>query len=90
MTEMNRLGRLATVLALALVAVAAAEPGRAEEIRVDVLNRSGPNKAFAIAGDSRFGWATGRRTMREEALRLCVSGKSAKCWIANANNKPVE
>ena len=23
---------------------------------------SGPNKAFAVAGDGHFGWATGRRT----------------------------
>jgi len=54
---------------------------------------SGPNKAFAIAGGQRFGWATGRRTVeeaREEALRLCVSGKSAKCWVVNVNDKPIE
>jgi dienelactone hydrolase len=54
---------------------------------------SGPNKAFAIAGDQRFGWATGRRSVeeaREEALGYCVSGKSAKCWIVNVNDRPIE
>jgi dienelactone hydrolase len=54
---------------------------------------SGPNKAFAIAGNARFGWATGRRTIQEaraDALSLCVSDKSAKCWIVNVNNQPVE
>jgi dienelactone hydrolase len=54
---------------------------------------SGPNKAFAIAGNSRFGWATGRRTTeeaREDALGYCVSGTSSKCRIVNVNNKPVE
>jgi hypothetical protein len=55
---------------------------------------SGPNKAFAVvAGDSRFGWATGRRTIEEarrDALGLCASGANAKCTVVNANNKPVE
>jgi dienelactone hydrolase len=54
---------------------------------------SGPNKAFAIASNSRFGWVTGRRTIEEaraDALGYCLSGKSAKCWIVNLNNKPVE
>jgi dienelactone hydrolase len=54
---------------------------------------SGPNKAFAVAPDSHFGWATGRRTIdeaRKDALDFCVSGTSAKCSIVNVNNKPVE
>jgi hypothetical protein len=54
---------------------------------------SGPNKAFAIAGDQRFGWATGRRSVeeaREDALGSCVSGTSSKCWIVNVNNKPTD
>jgi dienelactone hydrolase len=53
----------------------------------------GPNKAFAAAGDSRFGWATGRRSIddaRKEALGYCASGTSAKCRIVNVNNKPAE
>lgn len=51
---------------------------------------SGPNKAFA-AGDSRFGWATGRRTAdeaRKAAMEYCVSGTSAKCRVVNVNNQP--
>jgi dienelactone hydrolase len=55
---------------------------------------SGPNKAFAlVAGDSRFGWATGRRTTEEarrEALGLCASGTKTKCAVVNVNNKPVD
>jgi len=54
---------------------------------------SGPNKAFAAAGNQRFGWATGRRTVEEArqiALGYCVSGTSAKCSIVNVNNKPAE
>lgn len=54
---------------------------------------SGPNKAFAAAGNQRFGWATGRRTLdeaRQIALGYCVSGTSAKCSIVNVNNKPAE
>jgi dienelactone hydrolase len=55
---------------------------------------SGPNKAFAVvAGDSRFGWATGRRTAeeaRKDALGLCASGTNTKCAVVNVNNKPVD
>jgi dienelactone hydrolase len=54
---------------------------------------SGPNKAFAAAGNSRFGWATGRRTVEEArqiALGYCVSGSSAKCAVVNVNDKPAE
>jgi dienelactone hydrolase len=54
---------------------------------------SGPNKAFAIAGGQRFGWATGRRTIeeaREDALGFCVSGTSSRCRVVNVNDKPVE
>jgi len=55
---------------------------------------SGPNKAFAVvAGDSRFGWATGRRTTEEarrDALGLCASGANTKCTVVNVNNKPVD
>jgi dienelactone hydrolase len=53
---------------------------------------SGPNKAFAVAGDSHFGWASGRRTIDEargDALSFCVSG-AGKCRIVNVNNKPTE
>jgi hypothetical protein len=54
---------------------------------------SGPNKAFAVAGDSHFGWATGRRTI-DEALKdapgFCGSGGLAECTIVNVNNKPGE
>jgi dienelactone hydrolase len=51
---------------------------------------SGPNKAFAVAGDGHFGWATGRRTIdaaRQDALGFCASGASAKCSVVNVNNK---
>ena len=54
---------------------------------------SGPNKAFAAAGNSRFGWVTGRRTIddaRKDALGYCVSGGSAKCAVVNVNDKPAE
>lgn len=54
---------------------------------------SGPNKAFAVGAGSRFGWATGRRSVeqaREDALGLCVSGKASKCWVINVNNAAVE
>jgi dienelactone hydrolase len=54
---------------------------------------SGPNKAFAAAGDSHFGWATGRPTVdqaRKDALDLCVAGRSARCSIVNVNNKVTE
>jgi dienelactone hydrolase len=54
---------------------------------------SGPNKAFAAAGDSRFGWATGRRSIddaRKDALGYCASGTSVKCRIVNVNNKSAE
>jgi dienelactone hydrolase len=53
---------------------------------------SGPNKVFAVAGDSHFGWATGRRTVdeaAEDALGFCT-GVAAKCTIVNINNKPAE
>jgi dienelactone hydrolase len=54
---------------------------------------SGPNKAFAVAGGQRFGWATGRRSSdeaRKEALGYCASGTSEKCRIVNVNDKPAE
>jgi len=54
---------------------------------------SGPNKAFAVSRDSRFGWATGRRSVeeaRQAAMDYCTSGTSAKCRIVNVNNRPVQ
>jgi dienelactone hydrolase len=54
---------------------------------------SGPNKAFAVGGDSHFGWATGRGTIetaRKDALGLCTASASAKCAIVNANDKPAQ
>jgi dienelactone hydrolase len=54
---------------------------------------SGPNKAFAVAGASRFGWATGRRSIEEArkvAMDYCRSGTSTKCRIVNVNNQPVQ
>jgi dienelactone hydrolase len=54
---------------------------------------SGPNKAFAVAGASRFGWATGCRTVeeaRKAAMDYCTSGTSTKCRIVNVNNQPVQ
>jgi dienelactone hydrolase len=54
---------------------------------------SGPNKAFAVAGNQRFGWATGRRTVdeaRKVAMGYCVSGSSAKCTVVNVNDKPAQ
>ena len=53
---------------------------------------SGPNKAFAVAGDGHFGWATGRRTTddaRQAALDFCAKG-AARCTVVNVNNKPAE
>ena len=54
---------------------------------------AGPNKAFAVSADSRFGWATGRRSVddaRKDALGFCASGASGKCRVVNVNNLPVE
>jgi hypothetical protein len=54
---------------------------------------SGPNKAFAVAGNSHFGWATGRPTIdqaRKDALGLCAAGRSARCTVVNVNNKVTE
>jgi len=54
---------------------------------------SGPNKAFAIAADAHFGWATGRRTSeqaRKDALAFCTAGAPAGCRIVNVNNAPAE
>jgi hypothetical protein len=54
---------------------------------------SGPNKAFAIAGDGHSGWASGWRTTdtaTKEALKACSSRASAECRIVNVNDKPVE
>jgi dienelactone hydrolase len=66
--------------------------GRGREAFKTYLD-SGPNKAFAVARDSHFGWATGRRTVdeaRKDALGLCAPGVAAKCTIVNINNKPAE
>jgi dienelactone hydrolase len=54
---------------------------------------SGPNKAFAVAGNSHFGWATGRRTIdeaRKDALGFCAAGALGKCAIVNVNNMLTE
>jgi dienelactone hydrolase len=54
---------------------------------------SGPNKAFAVAADAHFGWATGRRTSdqaRKDALGFCVAGAPAGCRIVNVNNAPAQ
>jgi dienelactone hydrolase len=54
---------------------------------------SGPNKAFAVAGGSGFGWATGRRTVDEavkDALDYCAPGAAARCRVVNVNNKPTQ
>jgi dienelactone hydrolase len=54
---------------------------------------SGPNKAFAVAGDGHFGWVTGRRSSdeaRKDALAFCASGAPAGCRIVNVNDAPSE
>jgi len=54
---------------------------------------SGPNKAFAVAADAHFGWATGRRSpdlARKDALGFCVASAPAGCRIVNVNNEPAE
>jgi hypothetical protein len=54
---------------------------------------SGPNQAFAVAGDAHFGWATGRRSTNEaikDALGFCGPGTNAKCTVVNVNNKSIE
>jgi dienelactone hydrolase len=66
--------------------------GRGREAFATYLE-SGPNKAFAIAGDTHFGWAAGRRTIddaRKDALGFCASGAPSRCRIVNVDNKPVE
>jgi hypothetical protein len=53
---------------------------------------SAPNKAFAV-GDSRLGWATGRRTpedARQAALTYCAGSAGAPCRVVNVNNRPTE
>ena len=52
---------------------------------------SGPNKAFAIGAGSRFGWATGRRSVEEAraaALGFCAGIASTTCTVVNINNRP--
>jgi pimeloyl-ACP methyl ester carboxylesterase len=54
---------------------------------------SGPNKAFAVSSDERFGWTTGRRSVeeaRQAALGYCTSGTSVRCRVVNVNNQPVQ
>jgi dienelactone hydrolase len=54
---------------------------------------SGPNKAFAVAADAHFGWATGRRTSdeaRKDALGFCTASAPAGCRVVNVNNAPAE
>jgi len=54
---------------------------------------SGPNKAFAVGGNSHFGWTAGRGTIDQatsDALSVCVSNAAAKCRIVNVNNKPMQ
>lgn len=54
---------------------------------------SGPNKAFAVSSDQRFGWATGRRSVeeaRQAAMDYCTSSTSAQCRVVNVNNRPVQ
>jgi dienelactone hydrolase len=54
---------------------------------------SGPNKAFAVAADAHFGWATGRRTTdqaRKDALEFCAASAPAGCRIVNVNNAAAE
>jgi dienelactone hydrolase len=52
---------------------------------------SGPNKAFAAGAGTRFGWATGRRSVdeaKEAALRFCAGDIGRECRIVNVNNDP--
>jgi dienelactone hydrolase len=73
----------------------AAPPGLSSRGR-DVFRsylESGPNKAFAIAADAHFGWATGRRTpeqARKDALGFCTASAPAGCRIVNVNDAPVD
>jgi dienelactone hydrolase len=66
--------------------------GRGREAFKSYLE-SGPNKAFAVAADAHFGWATGRRTSdqaRKDALGFCTASAPAGCRIVNVNNAPAE
>jgi dienelactone hydrolase len=52
---------------------------------------SGPNKAFAVGAGTRFGWATGRRSIdqaKKAALGLCAGNGGGECAIVNVNNDP--
>jgi dienelactone hydrolase len=52
--------------------------------------QGGPNKAFAVNENGRFGWASGRRSIddaRKNALEFCAPGR---CTVVNVNNEPVE
>jgi hypothetical protein len=52
--------------------------------------QGGPNKAFAVNENGRFGWASGRRSIddaRKNALEFCAPGT---CAVVNVNNEPVE
>ena len=73
----------------------AAPPGLSSQGRETFKTylESGPNKAFAVAGGSRFGWATGRHTVedaRKAAMDYYASGTSAKCVVVNVNNQPAQ
>lgn len=53
----------------------------------------GPDKAFAVAADGSYGWATGRRTIEEArrvALEYCKKHAAGPCAIANVNNRPAD
>ncbi len=76
-------------------------PNAAAPPRLDARGRdafktyldSGPNKAFAVGGGTRFGWATARRTIDEakkDALSFCAANASAACAIVNVNDDPAE
>jgi hypothetical protein len=76
---------------LGLVAASSSLNVRGREAFKTYLD-SGPNKAFAVGGNSHFGWATGRRTIDQAAgdvLGFCAAAASAKCRIVNVNNKPL-
>ncbi|MGD0640290.1 MAG: CocE/NonD family hydrolase [Roseiarcus sp.] len=76
-------------------AAAAAPPPRLDARGRDAFKSyldSGPNKAFAVGAGTRFGWATGRRTIdqaKKDALGFCAADGSGACTIVNVNDNAI-
>lgn len=77
----------------------APEPSPAAPPNLDARGRAAfaaylarsPDKAFAVGGGTRFGWATGRRSIdqaKSEALGFCAANGAWTCAIVDVDDKP--